>query len=149
MVRIPRHRAKDSATRTGLARRRLALVEEAMTQAEPAKLGQQHGLAEIEAARDIDAGCHQRRDQAVGLAGQRRCGGDADRFLADPRPHQSRLVARQKCAQIRLLMRGIALVKIGPLTEDADAQRRQRLKSLRIAGHAVDDDRRLGHSAIS
>ena len=140
MVRIPRHRAKDSATRTGLARRRLALVEEAMTQAEPAKLGQQHGLAEIEEAIDIAAGGQKGRFAGIRLSRHGRCGSHAHGNFPQPCDHQHGRLVAQKLGQIAGFIIDATIIKIGPAAKHSHAQGCERVQRHVGLANALDPD---------
>jgi hypothetical protein len=130
------------------ARLRLAQIEEAMADALPAKIGQQHRLAAIEDVAQLET----RRREGGGEFPRmvfHRCTGDrADQPVAVTRTCDDGVSAVDIGAQIAPLVIHVAIINIGLVAEDGDAQPgkvRQRGLQL-ILGQRGDGQRHGGRS---
>lgn len=119
------------------------LIEECMPNAQPTRLGQQYGLAAVEARSRIDPVRAQRRGKRRMAFIQRRPCRAANNLVAAQRDDNDAVARILQLLEVALLVGWIAVVEIGKRREPLDPQSRERGQGAvdRIAGQGFNLDR--------
>ena len=129
------------------ARVRLALVEEAMTEAEAAVRFQQHRLAAVEDLLDREAARDERTLERLVFVGQRDAGGCTNHAPTVESEHEQAVRRTGVGRQVLRLIGRVAVIQIGIVAKHRDAQPRHGIEVFADLGAAESGDAngRLAH----
>lgn len=129
MVGWPYHGGKDASLKAEAARRLLALLEKAHPDAPAPIRRQKHRLAKIEKLLDLQPALGEGPRKRVEMLRQWCRRRRADQFLAIEGADDDRLVGGEIGRKVTSLVVGVAVVEIGIVAKDGDAQPRQIVKA--------------------
>ena len=144
MIRRTLHGTKSRDLSPDSPRVALAMGKESLTQPEPAILRQQNGLAEVADRLQIIATCLEGRLELRSLLTHRHAGRCAHYAIFIQGQHDKAPRAAQVALQVVTLVIEAAVVEVGILSKDGDAQCAQRV-DVRCQGSAGEWQKSEGH----